>query len=86
MSYRYPHEDDSDENGFGENLQVRSRSSMTRDNHNDPAQRVVGLGEEIEDEDDDQDFHGRCFCASLDSVEQVANPSSRCHARSRRRR
>lgn len=69
MSYRYPHEDDSDENGFGENLQVRSRSPMTRDDHNDPAHGVAGLIEEIEDEDDDQDFHGECSCASLGSVE-----------------
>ena len=31
MSYRYPHQDDSDENGFGESLQP-SRS-QARDSH-----------------------------------------------------
>lgn len=50
MSYRYPHQDDSDENGFGEGLQEGSGSqpllsSSTR--------------QQDEEEEEDDEYHGK---------------------------
>lgn len=56
MSYRYPHEDDSDENGFGESLQARSQAIEELDDGPDPRDNE-GETDEDEDEDDDE-FHG----------------------------
>lgn len=55
MSYRYPHEDDSDENGFGESLQQSSGaqpqdSDSSEDDVFEPATEVT---EDDQDEDDD---------------------------------
>lgn len=60
MSYRYPHEDDSDENGFGESLQQASgaqphASSDSDDDVFEPATEVTE-DDQDEDEDDDSDY------------------------------
>lgn len=82
MSYRYPHQDDSDENGFGQSLQGPSRPAETQDNPEERAPGVSGLIEEIDDGDDDhevrdeetdededdQDFHGKCPRASFGAL------------------
>lgn len=61
MSYRYPHEDDSDENGFGESLQQPSgaKNDDSSDSDNDvfePATEVTEDDQDEDEEDDDSDY------------------------------
>ena len=62
MSYRYPHEDDSDENGFGESLQQSSAAQPldSSDSEYDVFERAPEVTEddqdEEEEEDDDSDY------------------------------
>lgn len=59
MSYRYPHEDDSDENGFGESLQQSSGaqphdSSDSDDDVFEPATEVTE--DDQDDDENDSDY------------------------------
>lgn len=59
MSYRYPHEDDSDENGFGESLQQSSGAQPhdSTDSDNDVFEPATEVTEDDQDEeDDDSDY------------------------------
>lgn len=69
MSYRYPHQDDSDENGFGESLQGASQTSSSTntgrllgrrtaaavDRENDDFQPAVETQRDDDDDDGDPD-------------------------------
>lgn len=60
MSYRYPHEDDSDENGFGESLQQSSGaqphdSSDSDDDVFEPATEVTEDDQDDDESDSDYD-------------------------------
>lgn len=54
MSYRYPHQDDSDEDGFGESLQGPSQTSESQSDSHDPDH-----GEAEVDDDENAVFHGK---------------------------
>lgn len=60
MSYRYPHQDDSDEDGFGESLQGRSQTSESRPEGHDLDHGDVEVDVDVdENEDEDAEFHGK---------------------------
>lgn len=59
MSYRYPHEDDSDENGFGESLQQSSGAQPhdSSDSDDDVFEPATEVTEDDQDEDEnDSDY------------------------------
>lgn len=58
MSYRYPHQDDSDENGFGESLQQSATSAQPRDSdgsENDVFEESETHNFETTDDNEDED-------------------------------
>jgi hypothetical protein len=59
MSYRYPHEDDSDENGFGESLQqsLGAQPHESSDSDDDVFEPATEVTEDDQDADENDSNH-----------------------------